>query len=66
MNAGCLEHFSKTTVLEELKDEPYLLDKDRGMYNRRYSKQHTLKLPLLTDPPGILPTCWWSYVRLAL
>ncbi|MGI2259958.1 U32 family peptidase [Shewanella sp. GXUN23E] len=49
MNAGCLKRCSKSATLENLKDEPYLLHKDRGSYNRLYSHLHTLNLPLLSE-----------------
>ncbi|MCL2912352.1 U32 family peptidase [Shewanella corallii] len=52
MNAGCLKRCSKSAGLQNLKDEPYVIHKARGSYNRLYSDRHSYTPELLQEQQG--------------
>lgn len=49
VNNGCLRRCEKTTQITNLKDTPYLVNKEKGEYNHLHSDTHTLNLAVVQD-----------------
>ncbi|MDG3085934.1 U32 family peptidase [Vibrio hannami] len=49
INKGCLPRCSKHTSIINLKDSPYIVDKQKGDYNHLYSQYHKLNTDIVTD-----------------
>jgi putative protease len=49
VNNGCLRRCEKTTQMTNLKDSPYLVNKEKGEYNHLHSDTHTLNLDVIPD-----------------
>ncbi|WP_261835546.1 peptidase U32 family protein [Vibrio ishigakensis] len=49
LNKGCLRKCSKHTSIINLKDNPYIVDKQAGSHNSLYSELNVLNLEILSD-----------------
>ncbi|USE03653.1 U32 family peptidase [Vibrio sp. SCSIO 43133] len=49
VNNGCLKRCSKRTSIINLKDNPYVVDKQKGSFNSLYSELNVLNLEVLND-----------------
>ncbi|GAM75710.1 related to collagenase [Vibrio ishigakensis] len=49
VNKGCLRKCSKHTSIINLKDNPYIVDKQAGSHNSLYSELNVLNLEILGD-----------------
>ncbi len=49
LNKGCLRRCDKRTSILNLKDNPYVVDKQKGSYNSLYSDLNVLNLDVLSD-----------------
>lgn len=49
VNKGCLRRCNKRTSIINLKDNPYVVQKQRGSHNSIYSDLNTLNLDVLND-----------------
>ncbi|WP_375748565.1 peptidase U32 family protein [Vibrio sp. HN007] len=53
INNGCLPRCSKNTSIINLKDAPYIVDKQKGQYNHLYSQYHYLNMDVVDDMQGL-------------
>ncbi|MEX3071495.1 U32 family peptidase [Vibrio alginolyticus] len=53
VNKGCLKRCDKRTSIINLKDNPYVLQKQRGSHNSLYGEHHVLNLQVLQDLPQL-------------
>lgn len=53
VNKGCLKRCSKRTSIINLKDNPYVVQKQRGSHNAIYSEHNVLNLQVLKDLPNL-------------
>lgn len=51
VNKGCLKRCNKRTSIINLKDNPYVIQKQRGSHNSIYSEHNVLNLEVLSDLP---------------
>ncbi len=51
VNKGCLKRCNKRTSIINLKDNPYVIQKQRGSHNSIYSEHNVLNLKVLSDLP---------------
>ncbi|MGF1909281.1 U32 family peptidase [Vibrio kasasachensis] len=54
VNKGCLKRCSKRTSIINLKDNPYVVQKQRGSHNSIYSEHNILNMQVLEDLPELL------------
>ncbi|MDK9775653.1 MULTISPECIES: peptidase U32 family protein [unclassified Vibrio] len=54
VNKGCLKRCDKRTSIINLKDNPYVVQKQKGSHNSIYSEHNVLNLQLLQDLPQLL------------
>ncbi|WP_050919140.1 peptidase U32 family protein [Vibrio campbellii] len=54
VNKGCLKRCDKRTSIINLKDNPYVVQKQRGSHNSIYSEHNVLNLQVLQDLPQLL------------
>lgn len=53
MNRGCLKRCSKHTSILNLRDNPYVIDKQKGSFNRLYADKNTLHLDAIEQLGGL-------------
>lgn len=53
VNKGCLKRCDKRTSIINLKDNPYVVQKQRGSHNSLYGEHHVLNLQVLQDLPQL-------------
>ncbi len=53
VNKGCLKRCDKRTSILNLKDNPYVVQKQRGSHNSLYGQHHVLNLQVLEDLPQL-------------
>ncbi|MCA0936852.1 U32 family peptidase [Vibrio alginolyticus] len=53
VNKGCLKRCEKHTSIINLKDNPYVLQKQKGSHNSLYGEHHVLNLQVLQDLPQL-------------
>ncbi|CAE6949708.1 peptidase U32 family protein [Vibrio sp. B1FLJ16] len=53
VNKGCLKRCDKRTSIINLKDNPYVLQKQRGSHSSLYGEHHILNLQVLQDLPQL-------------
>ncbi len=53
LNKGCLKRCNKRTSIINLKDNPYVLQKQQGSHNSLYAEYHVLNLQVLQDLPQL-------------
>ncbi|WP_226421252.1 U32 family peptidase [Vibrio sp. E14] len=53
VNKGCLKHCDKRTSIINLKDNPYVVQKQKGSHNSIYSEHNVLNLQVLHDLPQL-------------
>ncbi|EPI4817366.1 U32 family peptidase [Vibrio alginolyticus] len=53
VNKSCLKHCDKRTSIINLKDNPYLVQKQKGSHNSIYSEHNILNLQVLHDLPQL-------------
>lgn len=53
VNKGCLKRCDKRTSIINLKDNPYVVQKQKGSHNSIYSEHNVLNLQLLQDLPQL-------------
>ncbi|HHX8342388.1 TPA: U32 family peptidase [Vibrio alginolyticus] len=53
VNKGCLKRCDKRTSIINLKDNPYVVQKQKGSHNSIYSEHNVLNLQLLHDLPQL-------------
>ncbi|CAE6953990.1 COG0826 Collagenase and related proteases [Vibrio sp. B1FLJ16] len=53
VNKGCLKRCEKRTSIINLKDNPYVLQKQKGSHNSLYGEHHVLNLQVLQDLPQL-------------
>ncbi|ELE6569772.1 U32 family peptidase [Vibrio parahaemolyticus] len=53
VNKGCLKRCDKRTSIINLKDSPYVVQKQKGSHNSIYSEHNVLNLQLLHDLPQL-------------
>lgn len=53
VNKGCLKRCDKRTSIINLKDNPYVVQKQRGSHNSLYGEHHILNLQVLQDLPQL-------------
>ncbi|MEH0671000.1 peptidase U32 family protein [Vibrio owensii] len=54
VNKGCLKRCDKRTSIINLKDNPYVVQKQKGSHNSIYSEHNVLNLQVLQDLPQLL------------
>lgn len=54
INKGCLKRCSKRTSIINLKDNPYIIQKQKGSHNSIYSEHNVLNLDILKQLPELL------------
>ncbi len=54
VNKGCLKRCDKRTSIINLKDNPYVVQKQKGSHNAIYSEYNVLNLQMLQDLPQLL------------
>ncbi|NDJ82916.1 U32 family peptidase [Vibrio campbellii] len=54
VNKGCLKRCDKRTPIINLKDNPYVVQKQKGSHNSIYSEHNVLNLKVLQDLPQLL------------
>ncbi|MEF1174078.1 peptidase U32 family protein [Vibrio sinaloensis] len=54
VNKGCLKRCDKRTSIINLKDNPYVVQKQKGSHNAIYSEYNVLNLQVLQDLPQLL------------
>ncbi|SEG53334.1 U32 family peptidase [Vibrio hangzhouensis] len=54
VNNGCLKRCSKRTSIINLKDNPYVIDKQKGSFNSLYSELNILNLDVLKDHEALI------------
>ncbi|WP_282065330.1 peptidase U32 family protein [Vibrio rotiferianus] len=54
VNKGCLKRCDKRTSIINLKDNPYVVQKQKGSHNSIYSEHNVLNLKVLQDLPQLL------------
>ncbi|CAH0529932.1 U32 family peptidase [Vibrio hippocampi] len=54
INKGCLKRCEKRTSIINLKDNPYVVDKQRGSHNAIYSEHNVLNMDVVKDLPYLL------------
>ncbi|SUP40306.1 peptidase U32 [Vibrio owensii] len=54
VNKGCLKRCDKRTSIINLKDNPYVVQKQKGSHNSIYSEHNVLNLQVLLDLPQLL------------
>ncbi|HDM8223448.1 TPA: U32 family peptidase [Vibrio campbellii] len=54
VNKGCLKRCEKRTSIINLKDNPYVVQKQKGSHNSIYSENNVLNLKVLQDLPQLL------------
>ncbi|CAK4074646.1 peptidase U32 family protein [Vibrio sp. 16] len=54
VNKGCLKRCDKRTSIINLKDNPYVVQKQKGNHNAIYSEHNVLNLQVLQDLPQLL------------
>lgn len=54
VNKGCLKRCDKRTSIINLKDNPYVVQKQKGSHNSIYSEHNVLNLQMLQDLPQLL------------
>ncbi|KGY09835.1 peptidase U32 family protein [Vibrio sinaloensis] len=54
VNKGCLKRCDKRTSIINLKDNPYVVQKQKGSHNAIYSEHNVLNLQVLQDLPQLL------------
>ncbi|GAB2644115.1 U32 family peptidase [Vibrio panuliri] len=54
VNKGCLKRCNKRTSIINLKDNPYVIQKQRGSHNSIYSEHNVLNTDILSDLPMLL------------
>ena len=54
VNKGCLRRCDKRTSIINLKDNPYVVQKQKGSHNAIYSEYNVLNLQVLQDLPQLL------------
>lgn len=54
VNKGCLKRCDKRTSIINLKDNPYVVQKQKGSHNSIYSEYNVLNLQVLQDLPQLL------------
>ncbi|WP_194436379.1 U32 family peptidase [Vibrio fluminensis] len=53
VNKGCLKRCNKRTSIINLKDNPYVIQKQRGSHNAIYSEHNVMNLDVLHDLPHL-------------
>ncbi|SHO58761.1 peptidase U32 family protein [Vibrio quintilis] len=53
MNAGCMKRCEKTASIINLKDTPFVINKQKGSHNRLYSEKNFFNPDLLSDLPTL-------------
>lgn len=53
VNKGCLKRCDKRTSIINLKDNPYVVQKQKGSHNSIYSEHNVLNLQVLHDLPQL-------------
>ncbi|OAJ93221.1 peptidase U32 family protein [Vibrio bivalvicida] len=53
VNKGCLKRCDKRTSIINLKDNPYVVQKQKGSHNSIYSEHNVLNLQVLQDLPNL-------------
>ncbi|GAK87342.1 related to collagenase [Vibrio ponticus] len=53
VNKGCLKRCNKRTSIINLKDNPYVIQKQRGSHNAIYSEHNVMNLEVLQDLPQL-------------
>lgn len=53
VNKGCLKRCAKSTSIINLKDNPYVVQKQKGSHNSLYSEYNVLNLQVLQDLPQL-------------
>ncbi|MDK9770493.1 U32 family peptidase [Vibrio sp. B181a] len=53
VNKGCLKRCDKRTSIINLKDNPYVIQKQKGSHNSIYSEHNVLNLQVLQDLPQL-------------
>ncbi|HHX8347465.1 TPA: U32 family peptidase [Vibrio diabolicus] len=53
VNKGCLKRCNKRTSIINLKDNPYVVQKQKGSHNSLYSEHNVLNLQVLHDLPQL-------------
>lgn len=53
INKGCMPRCEKHTSIINLKDNPYIVDKQRGHYNSLYAEFHYLNTDVVSDLKGL-------------
>ncbi|ELI5447745.1 U32 family peptidase, partial [Vibrio parahaemolyticus] len=53
VNKGCLKRCDKRTSIINLKDNPYVVQKQKGSHNSIYSEHNVLNLQVLQDLPQL-------------
>ncbi|MGX1927625.1 U32 family peptidase [Vibrio sp. NH-7] len=54
VNKGCLKRCDKRTSIINLKDNPYVVQKQKGSHNAIYSEYNVLNLQVIQDLPQLL------------
>ncbi|MDK9757791.1 U32 family peptidase [Vibrio sp. D173a] len=54
VNKGCLKRCDKRTSIINLKDNPYVVQKQKGSHNSIYSEHNVLNLKVMQDLPQLL------------
>ncbi|WP_117232558.1 U32 family peptidase [Vibrio maerlii] len=53
VNKGCLRRCDKRTSIINLKDNPYVIQKQKGSHNSIYAEHNTLNLDFINDLPNL-------------